>query len=574
VRQRAAIRSATDSRSGVNGRARVQPDRLGDAPLVVEKCHDQFDGLVAMAAEFLAERRYAQAAVASQIAASHAAYNHSGAFASARLEQVLLAIGAATAPGVARPGARTDDGAIRRVLHVLSAAKDVGGDSRFVWRFILGDSGRRHSVALTQQSNHEVPRDLRDAVEATGGEVQALDSVATDVLGRARALKALSANADVVFLHVYPEDIVPLVAFSEKAQAPRIAFVVHADHQFWLGVSISDLFVHLRESGVSLSEERRGIPRERMAFLPIPLEPVTRRMARADAKKQLQLSEDTVVLLSIARAVKYAPVSGLSFPEVVEPILRTYPEAVLLAVGPSSTSDWTECHERTNGRIRALGQRSDTELFYQAADIYLDTFPFSSPTSALEAGSYGVPLVSYRPYPRECDFLGPGAPGLDATVIRAPSLEAYHQVVSGLIEDPTLRWRIGEETKQQIRHHHSGDGWRRQLQNVYAAISRMPPNEPAPPQGPMEVRTGAGDLLLSRLYAGHAPLGWVIGWYARHLPYGPRVRLLIRMLRLDRSFSFGLFLPEWLNQRLSSRMRGWRRWPGVSWWLRVRVTST
>ena len=272
-----------------------------------------FHRLVGTAEAFLAQKKYLEAAVAAQIAGSYASYNHTGAFASPRLEHVLLAIGSHTT-GAVQDGGRRRSGVVRRVLHVVTAAADVGGDSRFVWRWIQKDTGRSHSVALTYQRDQELPQVLVDAVATSGGTSHVLD--AEDVIGRARALRRIARNADVVFLHVYPEDVVPLIAFANRANLPPIAFVVQADHQFWLGVGISDLIVHLRDSGRVLSVARRGIGPERMGFLPIPLDHVRSQNSRARAKEKLGFPEDTVVLLSIARAFKYEPSCGPGFAEV------------------------------------------------------------------------------------------------------------------------------------------------------------------------------------------------------------------------------------------------------------------
>jgi hypothetical protein len=393
--------------------------------------------------------------------------------------------------------------------------------------------------------------------------VHVLDRAGANVLQRARALRDLAKDVDIVFLHVYVEDIVPVMAFADKTGLPPIVFVVQADHQFWAGVSVCDAFLHLRESGIALSEQRRGVPRERTALLSIPLEPVTRTLSREAAKKQLGLAEDAVLLLSIARGVKYSPISGPGFPEVLERILARHPQAVVIALGPQSTGQWELAAQRTGGRLRALGQRSDTALFYQAADIYLDSFPFSSNTSLLEAGGYGVPLVSYFPYSSDSDVIGPGSPGLDDSLIRATDFEEYEGALARLIGSQDARIMIGEYTRDRIRRLHSGDEWRAQLDRVYQTISQFDLNAAAAAAS-VPRRPGETDLLLTRLYAGQAPLGWVIGWYGRHLPYHIRVRLLLRMMRIDRSFSFGMFLPHWLSHRVARWLKGWRRLPGMN----------
>lgn len=527
-----------------------------------------FQSLVGVAEEFLKEGKYLQAAVSVQIAAYYASYNHHGAFVSEKLEEILRTIGkrATDAASLSRVRAGSD-GTVKRVLHVLTAARDVGGDTRFVWRWIQRDPGRSHSVALTCQLNHEVPRLLLEAVSRTGGTCHVLDDPkGTNLIRRAQALRGIAGNTDAVFLHVYPEDVVPLMAFADKKGMPRIVFVVQADHQFWLGASISDLFVHLRESGMLLSKERRGIERERMAFLPITLEPIHSQASRSEAKENIGFSEDTVVLLSIARAVKYTRIGRPSFAEAAANVLDKHKNAVLLVIGPDNVDQWKIAHQKTGGRIVALGRRSDTRVYYEAADIYLDSFPFSSNTSLLEAASHGLPLVSYFPYSQETDVLGAGAPGFDRTLLRMRSMRDYEEIISRLIEDREYRVQIGERTKREVVRMHSGEGWNHYLQELYRIIT-VTPSRSVAWNGSDRDRSGELDLVLNRFYSANAPLGWVIGLYARHLPYGLRLQLLGRMLKVNRSFSFSMFLPKWLEKRLGGRIRGWRQLPWINRWL-------
>ena len=64
-------------------------------------------------------------------------------------------------------------------------------------------------------------------------------------------------------------------------------------------------------------------------------------------------------------------------------------DALLLAAGPSPDADWMPAGERTGGRIRALGRLPEVTLLHEAADVYVDSFPFSSLTSLLKQAATG-----------------------------------------------------------------------------------------------------------------------------------------------------------------------------------------
>ena len=68
------------------------------------------------------------------------------------------------------------------------------------------------------------------------------------------------------------------------------------------------------------------------------------------------------------------------------------PDAVVLVVGPDDAGAWAEARARTGGRLRALGRLDDPSVVLAAADVFLDAYPCSSLTAALEAAALGVPV--------------------------------------------------------------------------------------------------------------------------------------------------------------------------------------
>ena len=109
--------------------------------------------------------------------------------------------------------------------------------------------------------------------------------------------------------------------------------------------------------------------------------------------------------------------------------------ALLLAIGPESSESWQRAAAASGGRIVALGERPDTATFYEAADIYVDSYPFSSITSMLEAGSYGLPVVTCCPYQGDSRVLGSGAPGLSDVMVRTSNPVQYRVALNRLIEE-------------------------------------------------------------------------------------------------------------------------------------------
>jgi len=444
----------------------------------------------------------------------------------------------------------------------MSIARGMGGDSRFVWRWIRADPTRRHSIAITTQMGEAIPAEFADASSLTGGRVHCLDADTRDPILRARRLRSLVEDADFVALHLYPDDVVPPLALANRDGLPPVAFINHSDQTFWLGADTGDIVVSMRRSGESLSMQRRGIERQRLIPLPIPLLAPERTGSRADAKRRLGLKPDTVVLLSVSTEFKFAPVWGPGFLEVLLPVLAQHENAVLVAVGPRDRGEWAAARERTGGRVLPLGRRYDTAALFEAADVYIDSFPCTSPTSALEAGSYGLPVLTYTTHRGDARVFSPTAPGLDESVCALDDVDAFRAAVSAPIVDPGFRRQWGERVQRSVERHHQGAQWAARILEVYEAAAAAAPAQAR--GGPDHSLADTVDVLINRLYkVDRDGLGQLIDERVRWLPLPGRAAILRKMLRVNRSFSFDLFLPRWLARQLTFRPPYWaaaRQW--------------
>jgi hypothetical protein len=563
-----ADRATAAGLSPCTGTAAVGRDRPRAELRLAYGC---FARLVQIAENCAARGDDAAAAAVAQIAARHAFHRNAGVFASPRLERVLLRLGNALPAAHAAAPAQSG-GHRRNVLHVLTYARPVGGDTRFVWRWIRLDGESRHSVAITCQADaqgqYEIPQSLHDAVREAGGQVHVLGAPTNRPLEQAVELRRLCHEADIVVLHVFPYDVVPIIALAAGCDATRTVFVNHADHAFWLGAGVCHGIAHLRRQSLAFLRDHRCLDTHRAAILPIPIDVPQVREPRAGSRDALGVGPDTVVLLTIASPFKYRAPGLIGFLDLVVPVLAAMPNTVLVAVGPEPAGEWRAAAERTGGRIRALGTRYDNDALYAAADIYLDSAPFSSITSLIEAGSRGLPLVGYRFEDPELELLCAGAPGIDTSMCFASGADAYRLLLVSLVNDRSLRERCGERARTVILGLHTGTGWYRCARDVYALVAASPVRGCLAAREP-EFDEGALCAALQSLYGAPLDRRWMQRLIARFvgpLPYRLRVALTWRTWRAGTPLCVLALLPRSIEAAVRSAARRGRR-------VRARLTA-
>jgi hypothetical protein len=401
----------------------------------------------------------------SLLAAKSAIHHGFGWLSSPELERLLM-VAASRLP--CRVPDRAPWSGPLRWLHVMDRAYSIGGHTALVRRWIQCDTrGDRHSVILLSPREAVEPR-LAAASGATGGVARALDPAAA-IMERACQLRQEAwSQADRVVLHVHPWSVIPVVALGVPG-GPPVMLLNHLSQQFWVGGSVADLVLNLRGSAQDWSRAHRGIARNTILPIPIPdsaAGAVTseRRLA---ARQALGLPPSATVLLTIGHAYKYRPLPGIDFLEAASAILRARPAAYLVAVGPRDDARWAAARESTGGRIVAAGPQSDLRPYHDAADVYLEGFPFGSPTALFEVGQLGTPCVrAPRCVPPPFVVDDQALAGIEQPAGLADHVEA----VISLVDDPAERRRQGLALAESIKRHHSPASWPGELETALANL--------------------------------------------------------------------------------------------------------
>ncbi|MBL8536036.1 MAG: glycosyltransferase family 4 protein [Hyphomonadaceae bacterium] len=514
----------------------------------IARNYAEFDHYAARARSYLDAGELATAAIHCAIASHIAVQNHAGVFWSPKLERVLNEVGRRIP--FDEPPSRPRE--IKRVLQVGTQMSAVGGHNKMLCQWVNADRDRHHALVLTQQRG-PVPAFAQQAF-ASGG-IHYLSRNPGGPLAWARELRRMARDYDAVVLHTYCEDVIPIMAFADPVRHKPVLVLNHADHLFWFGPSVCHLAINLREAAQDLTIARRGVAPERNIIMPTLAESVVRRSSRDDAKRAIGVSPETILLVSAARQLKYKTVGGATFADIHAPLLEKHPNATLLVVGAGTPEDWQPVRARFGDRLRSLPETPNPRPYFEAADIYVDSYPFVSSTSLMEAAGYGAPSVTIFPYPDETRIFGINHVALVGNVAVARNFEQYRVILSELIEDGERRAAIGEESRLAVAREHNVPGWMRWLEGVYARALELPPlDNAAMLAGDERPSFGEPDWRHEDIFGGNWPTIERIKNYMgmlpthQHLAHWSEVRAAGGFRSASEALRY--LAPEWLKRRL------------------------
>lgn len=401
-----------------------------------------------------------------EMIASFCWLNPTGRYVDGRLENIALDIGRKLVTDTS-PSKVHKTSARRTILHVATTAYDAGGHTRVFTNWIKNDESSDHSLVLLNQGSQPVPEGLPAIVGKRGGELTIFPSE-TSRLVKARRLRELARNFDAIVLHHHPNDLVPLVALADE-QLPPVAIFNHADHVFWIGVSIADTVIEFREEGAELSKDKRNA--NHCMILPLPLERSFRELNKQEARAKLQIPNDQVMLLSIGAQYKYEPNETHNFFATISKVLDENPTAEAYVIGPPSDWELSSIKDHLHERQHLLGVIGDPSLYFAAADIYLCGFPYGSGLALLEAIRAGAcPMLAFAPASRFMVFNDVAL----ANILQTPMTEQeYITQLSQLITNRSLREELASSLKARVLDYHLGATWSEHLSAIYGVLDQM-----------------------------------------------------------------------------------------------------
>lgn len=403
-------------------------------------------------------------------AATYATFYPSGYYSSHELENVYLEVAKQLPDIQCYPNKNS-------VLHILTTAYTVGGHTRVVERWINSSpQEERHSVILLNQGNNECPTWLKEAAKNHDGDFIILDS--SDLRNKALKLRQIAAYYERIILHIHMNDGTAIIAFGVSSFTNPVYLFNHADHLFWLGVSVADVVADIRHNDISAIY--RGVT-GRSVFLGVPPDSIgeelksIKQLSKKTVREELNIPQEAFVIVSTASAHKYKRSGRLHIKRLLYSINKKYENVLTYLIGPDMKNDneWKQVYEQSNQKVIPLGNLSDKKLYYKyllAADLYMGSYPTGSFTAMMDGVQIGLPCV-------QLCIIKQNASTYAIDTMEKESLcwcyseRDFIRSVSLAITDKSFYRQLLKDSQRWLNEYADMQGWLKRKNNMYNFVS-------------------------------------------------------------------------------------------------------
>lgn len=284
------------------------------------------------------------------------------------------------------------------VLHVASELYESGGHSRILERWIQESPKNQTNTLFLTRHNH-IPESVLKVMSERNRQIIQTNKNSSDIK-TAMLLRKIASKYERIILHVHMDDYIPIIAFGCNEFHRPVYLFNHADHRFWLGVSIADKVLNFRKFGKNISEKYRGV--KKTFFIPL-LNNNKKNLKKFDIKKlkeKLGIPKDNLVLFTAGSGFKYKPLLDFDFNKFLDAIIDRIQDITIVAIGPKLTIKNTD----NLVNLPSMPYAKFNE-YLLCADVVIDSFPFSGGTGILDAISANKPVLCLECPTGHTDYL-------------------------------------------------------------------------------------------------------------------------------------------------------------------------
>lgn len=240
-----------------------------------------------------------------------------------------------------------------------------------------------------------------------------------------------------IWAHLSPNDVIAISAIN-KINGTKF-YIVGNDHTFWLGKNFFDYFIEFRNFGISLSVERRGIPKEKI--LHIPFYPI-----RNEIKFEGFPFEIVGKIIGVAAAnlYKFTADPDLRYFNVIKRLLIENENFIFCLCGWGDEfliKKFIRDNQLEN-KFYFLGWRKDFYELVGQSDILFESYPMKGGLTPLFATEQKIPVVGIA---TNDNYSGSLEELLDIDGYKQPTnFDEFYKEAKMLIKNEEYRKWLGE----------------------------------------------------------------------------------------------------------------------------------
>ncbi|MDM1547547.1 glycosyltransferase [Empedobacter falsenii] len=380
---------------------------------------------------------------------------YSGIYRSNKLENLLNDIGSQLVYNNSKKIIRNNLGKYK-IIHICSEIYETGGHTKLMYNWINVDSEHDHSIATTRLSLDQL-KNLTKFYTSSINESN-LYSVKTDskIESAKQLTNILSEGYDLIVLHTHPDDCLVNLVFSNPQLEIPVFMVNHADHVFWLGASVIDVLLQIRETNISADKLRRQLKNQ--FFLPIPI--VLEENKTPNVLKDYKI----INLLSTGSYYKYLPDGKYNFLEEMKRLVNKFQNVVVHIVGIDKDSDYALQYKHERIIYHGLINQEKLEIIEDKTDIYLEGFPTPSFMSLLKPALKKIPFqLHYNPSLVYKLFNDDSEYYIDYP----NNIEEWRKAIEKLINNEEYRSIVAQKQFEYVSQSYQLSSWKEKIAELY-----------------------------------------------------------------------------------------------------------
>lgn len=349
------------------------------------------------------------------------------------------------------------------VLHVMTEAYNSGGHTRCVERWISQYPEHKHSCVILNQKN-SVPDKLKHVIANNGGALE-LYPLKDSMLKKALTLREYASTYEYIVLHIHMNDPISLIAFGTNEFTRPIIFFNHADHIFWLGVSISDYIANLNKSGNALTLEKRGAKNSFVLGIPLDNTPLST-FDKMEARKLMNIPENKKIIFSSGSSSKYYPLEKFCFYDIVSDLISQDPNIIFYIAGiKKENTFWPKLKKKYPKNLFLLGTLDYATQYLPyvySADLILDSYPVGGGTAMIDAVKAQKPVLTLNKV-LLADYL------LDSNAC-CSSYQDFILKAHKILNNKNYAFSIYNNVYNNFKKEVSVDSWRKKCANIFSKL--------------------------------------------------------------------------------------------------------